>query len=111
MIRSFADRGTEEIFDGSETRAARATCPKRLWSTARRKLDQLNRVRDLLELAIPLWAIGLNGSDAIAPVNTAFVSTTSIVFAFAGRKVMQTKSRSRITTEGGRHGAASDSSR
>jgi proteic killer suppression protein len=53
VIRSFADRGTEDIFDGSETRAARATCPKILWSTARRKLDQLNRVRDLGELAVP----------------------------------------------------------
>ena len=53
MIRSFADRGTDEIFDGTETRAARATCPKTLWPTARRKLDQLNRVRDLVELAVP----------------------------------------------------------
>lgn len=53
MIRSFADRGTEDIFDGTETRAARATCPKTLWPTARRKLDQLNRVRDLVDLAIP----------------------------------------------------------
>ena len=53
MIRSFADRGTEDIFDGAETRAARRTCPKTLWPIARRKLDQLNRVRDLVELAIP----------------------------------------------------------
>lgn len=53
VIRSFADRGTEDVFDGSETKAARATCPKTLWSTARRKLDQLNRVRDLQELTIP----------------------------------------------------------
>ena len=29
------------------------TCPKLLWAIARRKLDQLNRVRDLVELAIP----------------------------------------------------------
>lgn len=53
MIRSFADRGTEDIFDGIETRVARRTCPKSLWAAARRKLDQLNRVRDILELAIP----------------------------------------------------------
>ncbi|MEK6285954.1 MAG: type II toxin-antitoxin system RelE/ParE family toxin [Acidobacteriota bacterium] len=32
---------------------ARRTCPKSLWAAARRKLDQLNRVRDILELAIP----------------------------------------------------------
>ena len=53
MIRSFADRGTEDIFNGIETKAARVKCPKPLWPTARRKLDQLNRVRDLVDLAIP----------------------------------------------------------
>ena len=53
MIRSFADRGTEEVFDGLDSKAARATCPKQLWRIARRKLDQLNRVSDLAELAVP----------------------------------------------------------
>lgn len=53
MIRSFADNGAEDIFNGVDTRAARRTCPKSLWPTARRKLDQLNRARDLAELAIP----------------------------------------------------------
>jgi len=28
-------------------------CPRSVWAIARRKLDQLNRVRDLRELAIP----------------------------------------------------------
>jgi proteic killer suppression protein len=53
VIRSFADRGTEVIFDGAETRAARRTCPVELWSIARRKLDLLNRVRDLADLLVP----------------------------------------------------------
>ena len=53
MIGSFADNGTEDIFNGADTRAARNTCPKSLWATARRKLDQLNRVRNLVELAVP----------------------------------------------------------
>ena len=53
MIRSFADNGNEDIFNGAATRAARRTFPKSLWSTGRCKLDQLNRVRDLAELAIP----------------------------------------------------------
>ena len=53
VIRSFADSGTEDIFNGSESRAARAACPKPLWPTARRKLDQLNRVGDVVDLAIP----------------------------------------------------------
>ena len=53
MIRSFRDRGTEDVFDGDETRAARRACPSALWSTARRKLDQLNRVANVQELMVP----------------------------------------------------------
>lgn len=53
MIRSFRNSGTEAIFDGLDTRVARSTCPRSLWSVARRKLDQINRVRELRELAIP----------------------------------------------------------
>ncbi|WP_133511501.1 type II toxin-antitoxin system RelE/ParE family toxin [Candidatus Thiosymbion oneisti] len=53
MIRSFQDPGTEDIFNGSNTRAARRACSKTLWSVARRRLDQINRVRDVRELAIP----------------------------------------------------------
>ena len=48
-----AHRRTEDLFNGVGTRAARATCPSSLWSVARRKLDQLNRVRDVAELAVP----------------------------------------------------------
>jgi len=53
VLRSFRDRGTEDIFDGADTAAARRTCPRDVWPVARRTLDQVNRVRDLLELAIP----------------------------------------------------------
>ncbi|MGH2621638.1 MAG: type II toxin-antitoxin system RelE/ParE family toxin [Anaerolineales bacterium] len=53
MIRSFRDRGTEDIFNGVESRAARKACPRALWPGARRRLDQLNRVHDLGDLAIP----------------------------------------------------------
>lgn len=53
MILSFANRGTEDIFQGASTRVARRTCPPELWPIVRRKLDQLNRVGDLGELAIP----------------------------------------------------------
>jgi proteic killer suppression protein len=53
VIRSFRDRGTEDIFDGSDTPAARWTCPRAVWAVARRKLDQVNRVRDLRDLAVP----------------------------------------------------------
>ena len=53
VIRSFADRATEDVFDGLSTRDARRACPASLWGVARRKLDQLNRVQRLAELAIP----------------------------------------------------------
>ncbi len=53
MIRSFADAASEDLFNGLDTRRARATCPVELWAVLRRKLTQLNRVRDLRELAIP----------------------------------------------------------
>ena len=53
MIRAFADQATVDIFNGVGSRRARAACPASLWPTARRKLTQLNRVRDLQELATP----------------------------------------------------------
>ena len=52
MIRSFADQAAEDVFDGAETRSARTRCPVTVWP-ARRKLTQINRVRDLRELAVP----------------------------------------------------------
>jgi len=53
VIRSFRDRGTADIFDGADTPAARRACPRGLWKVARRKLDQIQRVKDLIELAVP----------------------------------------------------------
>ena len=53
MIGSFRDRGTEDVFNGADTAAARRVCQRSMWPVARRKLDQLNRVRDLRDLAIP----------------------------------------------------------
>jgi proteic killer suppression protein len=53
VIISFRDRGTEDVFDGRETRAARTSCPRPAWSVARRKLDQIHRVVELRELAVP----------------------------------------------------------
>lgn len=53
MIGSFRDRGSEDVFDGRPTRAARQACPASLWPIARRKLDQINRVAGLRELAVP----------------------------------------------------------
>ena len=53
MIVSFKDEGTENIFDGENTKAARKTCPESLWKVAARKLDQLDSVTALDELRVP----------------------------------------------------------
>ena len=53
MIRSFHDRGTADVFDGKDTRAARRACPRPLWGVARRKLDQLNAARSRESLRVP----------------------------------------------------------
>jgi len=53
MIQSFKNVATEDIFDGIISGAARKCCPQSLWSVARRKLDQINRVQDLSELKVP----------------------------------------------------------
>jgi proteic killer suppression protein len=53
VIASFADDGTADLFHGLASRRARASCPTELWPVARRKLDQLNRVRTLGDLNVP----------------------------------------------------------
>ncbi len=53
MIRSFASTGTEDIFNGRNTKGARKTGPRDLWRIAARKLEQLDSVSLLEELRIP----------------------------------------------------------
>mgnify|MGYP000858361812 CR=1 FL=1 len=52
MIRSFSDQGTEDIFNGVNSKAARRTCPRSLWSVAIRKLDQLDSAQALNDLRV-----------------------------------------------------------
>ncbi|MBI5633630.1 MAG: type II toxin-antitoxin system RelE/ParE family toxin [Nitrospirae bacterium] len=53
MIKSFCNKGTEDIFDRKNTREARHSCPQQIWRVAQRKLDQLNGVVSLDSLKIP----------------------------------------------------------
>lgn len=53
MIDSFKDSGTEDVFNGKNTKAARKTCPQTLWKVAARKLDQLDSAARLEDLRIP----------------------------------------------------------
>lgn len=50
MIKGFADRGTEDIWNGDDSKAARNTCPKTLWAVAVRKLDMLNAAHEEKDL-------------------------------------------------------------
>lgn len=52
MIVSFKNKGTEDIFDGKNTKEARKICPRSMWKIASRKLYQLNSVYVLYELSI-----------------------------------------------------------
>ena len=54
MIRSFRDNGTEDIFNGKNTKAARKVCPEILWKIAVRKLDLLDSVSILQDLRLPV---------------------------------------------------------
>ena len=53
MICSFKDTGTQDVFNGVNSKSARKACPKELWRVATRKLDQLDSVELLDELKIP----------------------------------------------------------
>lgn len=53
MIRSFSEAGTEDIFNGQNTKAARRTCPQNIWNVAARKLEQLDSAEVLSDLWVP----------------------------------------------------------
>jgi proteic killer suppression protein len=53
MIRSFRDAGTEDVFNGRQTKAARRACPEAVWRVASRTLDQTDSVASLAELRVP----------------------------------------------------------
>ena len=53
MIVSFKDSGTQEVFNGRDTRIARRTCPSVIWRVAQRKMDQLDSAALLEDLRVP----------------------------------------------------------
>ncbi len=52
MIRSFGDHGTQDLFHGIPSKAAR-TVPQNLWKVAHRKLDMVNAAHAFTDLAVP----------------------------------------------------------
>lgn len=53
MIASFKDKGTEDIFDGEDTKAARNTLPSNLHAKGAGLLDRLNSAVSLRSLSLP----------------------------------------------------------
>ncbi|MCB0014821.1 MAG: type II toxin-antitoxin system RelE/ParE family toxin [Anaerolineales bacterium] len=53
MIRSFLNRGTEDIFNGKNSKAARRLCPQNVWNIAARKLEQLDSAETIDDLKVP----------------------------------------------------------
>jgi proteic killer suppression protein len=53
MIKTFKDKGAEDIFNGKNSKDARNICPQILWKIASRKLDQLDSASRLDDLKVP----------------------------------------------------------
>jgi proteic killer suppression protein len=51
VIVGFGDKGTQDVYDGTDSKDARRVLPKQLWAVAFRKLDALNATHDLMDLA------------------------------------------------------------
>jgi proteic killer suppression protein len=52
MILNFRDRASEDVYNGVNSRNARAI-PRPIWKIAGRKLDMLNAAKDLQDLEAP----------------------------------------------------------
>jgi proteic killer suppression protein len=52
VILNFANKTTEDIFNGLDSKSARRV-PQAIWTAAARKLDMLNAAADLRDLRMP----------------------------------------------------------
>jgi proteic killer suppression protein len=53
LIVSFKDRGTEDIYDGADSKGARRILPRKLHRRAGRVLDQVDAAVSLKSLSLP----------------------------------------------------------
>lgn len=53
MITTFGSAGTEDIWNGRDTKEARRTLGKSLWAVAQRRLDLLNAATTPADLRVP----------------------------------------------------------
>jgi len=49
----FTDQGTEDVYDGVDSKAARKTCPSTIHAIASRKIDYLVHAKSLEDLRFP----------------------------------------------------------
>jgi proteic killer suppression protein len=52
VIVSFRDKGTEDVYNGEDTKIARRTCPREIWRVAFRKLDMIEGAAVLSDLRV-----------------------------------------------------------
>lgn len=53
MIVSFKDKGTEDVYNNEDTRAARKACPREVWKVAQRKLQMIQNAVLMVDLRVP----------------------------------------------------------
>jgi len=53
VIGSFKDKGTEDVYNNEDTRAARKACPREIWKVAQRKLQMIQNAVVLGDLKAP----------------------------------------------------------
>ena len=83
MIRSFKNSGTEDIYNGVNSKSARNLLPQNLLKIAYRKLDQLDSVEALHDLRIPPGN-QFEASSVIGKGSIASASIGSITSVFRG---------------------------
>jgi proteic killer suppression protein len=92
VIRNFRDQGSEDIFNGANTKEARKCLPRELWSIACRKLDMLNAAARLEDMRAPpgnrlekLTGVTYEARDVWrVRINDQF----RVVFSFEGRDAL-----------------------
>jgi proteic killer suppression protein len=52
VLRGWADKATEDVYEGANSKAARSI-PRAAWGALRRKLDRLEAARELRDLSDP----------------------------------------------------------
>jgi len=83
LIVTFKDRGTEDIYDGTDSKAARRTLPNELHGRAGRVLDQLDAAVSLTSLSLPGLRLEKLKGDRRGPYSDRINDQYRICFQWA----------------------------